>query len=105
MPEYIEREAAIAAVLGENPDFHYPPWYESAFYANKIKDVPAANVAPVVHGEWISWEAADNYIPSADRHECSVCHDAAQVLVNGVELLSFYCPNCGARMGGGVDNG
>ena len=24
--------------------------------------------------------------------------DAAQVLVNGFELLSDYCPNCGAKM-------
>lgn len=27
--------------------------------------------------------------------------DAAQVLVNGFELLSDYCPNCGAKMDGG----
>lgn len=60
----------------------------------------AADVAPVVHGSWISWEEADNFIPSARRHECSVCHDAAQVLVNGLELLSDYCPNCGAKMDG-----
>lgn len=55
---------------------------------------------PVVHGRWISWEEAGNFVPSPDRHECSVCHDAAQVLVNGFELLSDYCPNCGAKMDG-----
>ena len=68
-----------------------------------VKRQPAANVAPVVHGRWVSWEEADNFIPSPDRHECSVCHDAAQVLVNGLELLSDYCPNCGAKMDGGGD--
>lgn len=57
------------------------------------------------HGRWISWEAADNFIPSPDRHECSVCHDAAQVLVNGLELLSPYCPNCGTPMDGGETDG
>lgn len=57
-----------------------------------------ADVAPVVHGRWISWEEAGNFVPSPDRHECSVCYDAAQVLVNGFELLSDYCPNCGAKM-------
>ena len=67
-----------------------------------IEDAPAADVAPVVHGRWISWEKAGNYVPSPDRHECSVCHDAAQVLVNGLELLSDYCPNCGAKMDGGA---
>lgn len=70
-----------------------------------IRDMPAADVAPVVHGRWISWEKAGNFVPSPDRHECSVCHDAAQVLVNGFELLSDYCPNCGAKMDGGTDNG
>lgn len=65
------------------------------------EQMPPADVAPVVHGEWLSWKEADNFIPSSDRHECSVCHDAAQVLVNGLELLSDYCPNCGARMDAG----
>lgn len=63
-----------------------------------LEDAPAADVAPVRHGRWISWEEAGNPVPSPDRHECSVCHDAAQVLVNGLELLSDYCPNCGAKM-------
>lgn len=58
---------------------------------------------PVAYGRWISWEKAENFIPSPDRHECSVCHDAAQVLVNGLELLPDYCPNCGAKMDGGGD--
>lgn len=66
-----------------------------------IRAMKAADVAPVVHARWISWEEAGNFVPSPDRHECSVCHDAAQVLVNGFELLSDYCPNCGAKMDGG----
>ena len=49
-------------------------------------------------GEWITWEEAGNYIASPNRHECSCCHDSAQVLVNEVELLSDFCPNCGADM-------
>lgn len=68
-----------------------------------LEDAPAADVTPVRHGRWISWEEAGNPVPSPDRHECSVCHDAAQVLVNGLELLSDYCPNCGAKMDGGND--
>ena len=50
------------------------------------------------HGEWITWEEAGNYIASPNRHECSCCHDSAQVLVNEIELLSDFCPNCGADM-------
>lgn len=49
-------------------------------------------------GKWITWKEAGNYIPSETRFECSVCHDAAQTLCNGLDLLSPYCPNCGAEM-------
>lgn len=48
--------------------------------------------APVVRGRWIGWEEAGNFI------ECSVCHDIAKRLCNGYDLLSPYCPNCGAKM-------
>ena len=37
MAEYIEREAAIAAIMSEPPDAHYPDWY-----VEKIKAIPAA---------------------------------------------------------------
>lgn len=77
---------------------------EKAFMRNFIDNAPTVDAVEVVHGEWISWEKAENFIPSPDRHECSVCHDAAQVLVNGLELLSPYCPNCSAKMDGGKDN-
>ena len=43
MTEYIERESAIEAIMSEPPDAHYPQWY-----AEKIKSIPAADVAPVV---------------------------------------------------------
>lgn len=93
MAEYITREAALTAV--DETYLEYLAVVKAA-----VRNIPAADVAPVRHGKWISWEEAANFIPSPHRHECSVCHDAAQVLVNGVELLSDYCPNCGARMDG-----
>lgn len=125
MAEYIERtsEFLLAANAGaraiENEKRYYGAIYiRDAFGPNKseiaylqaakvlrgVEEAPAADVAPVVHGRWISWEEAGNFVPSPDRHECSVCHDAAQVLVNGLELLSDYCPNCGAKMDGGTDH-
>ena len=48
MAEHIEREAAIDAIMSEPPDAHYPHWY-----ADKIKSIPAADVAPVRHGKWL----------------------------------------------------
>lgn len=70
-----------------------------------VFDTPATDVSPVVHGRWISWEEAGNFIPSPDRYECSVCHDAAQRLCSGDDMLSLYCPNCGAKMDKDVCNG
>ena len=89
MAEYIKREDVKRLV---NNNF-------SGLLA-AIDSIPTADVAPVVHGRWITWEEAGNDIPSPHRHECSVCHDAAQVLINNIELLSDYCPNCGAKMDG-----
>ena len=43
MDEYIDREAAIATIMSEPPDAHYPQWY-----ADKIKAIPAADVMPVI---------------------------------------------------------
>lgn len=91
--EYISRAEALTA-LQDSDLFN-----TTERQLRAIRELPASDVAPVVHGQWISWEEVGNFVPSPDRHECSVCHDAAQVLVNGIELLSTYCPNCGARMG------
>lgn len=118
MDEYIKLEAAVAIIEEKQKELcpvgrygrgyvygsdreKYDAWDE---IIDALENIPTADVAPVVHGRWISWEEAGNFVPSPDRHECSVCHDAAQVLVNGFELLSDYCPNCGAKMNGGADN-
>lgn len=105
MAEYIKREAALHEIERRKALMVGDKRVSVDAMKSFIKNRPSADVAPVVHGRWISWEQADNFIPSARRHECSACHDAAHVLVNGFELLSDYCPNCGARMDGGFGNG
>ena len=50
----------------------------------------------VVHGEWVPNE-------SDRHHHCSVCMEDALCkedwqFLDCVEILSEYCPNCGARM-------
>ncbi len=102
MAEYIKRETAVKAANEWVSEACMAPVMRVSRLLDKLQKVPAADVAQVVHGRWISWEKAGNCVPSPDRHECSVCHDAAQVLVNGFELLSDYCPNCGAKMDGGA---
>lgn len=84
MAEYIEREAAMQAFLAEKPDAHYPGWY-----AGLLEELPAADVAPVVHGRWV-----DNGIPGSMLNGCSVCGFTCGA------YSFFYWPHCGARMDG-----
>ena len=88
MTEYIEREAAIAAIMSEPPDAHYPHWY-----ADKIKPIPAADVAPVRHGRWISNEGDVLF-------HCSECETQISTSWDYDDLQCCYCTNCGARMDG-----
>lgn len=59
-----------------------------------IDNLPAADVAPIVHGEWIEQPDA--------THFCSECgKDALWEQYDNYcfrEKLSDICPNCGAKM-------
>lgn len=77
-----------------------------------IEDIPAADVAPVRHGRWLSKEymygdpdvgTSDMWIdrlaePSDDYAYCSACGEDAGYNGEGTLILSNYCPRCGARM-------
>lgn len=59
-----------------------------------IDEVPAAEVAPVVHGRW-EWKNGKPF--------CSVCKEQAEPrhhFEDGTVEEYDYCPNCGARMDG-----
>lgn len=86
MAEYIEREAAIAAIMSEPPDAHYPHWY-----ADKIKAIPDADVVPAVHGRWLCVDT--------DTEQFFLCNRCKKKEY----WESNYCPNCGCRMDGGDD--
>lgn len=64
--------------------------------------MPAADVAPVVHGQWddIPNEYMSVVSKTGAYHgnatTCSVCHD-----VNPNAFKTNYCHNCGAKMDGG----
>ena len=65
--------------------------FDAEFIENALDFIPAADVAPVVHGRWNSM---DGY---KMRVVCSVC---------GWDVPEYgkfysYCPNCGAKMDGG----
>ena len=81
MDEYIERGAALreakyAAVRGLDP---------AAF----VEDVPVADVAPVMHAQWIEDGSGIIICPECERG------------YNLHAKYTHYCPNCGAKMDGG----
>lgn len=63
-------------------------------------EISAADVVPVVHGRWIL-EREPNGKPYC--FHCSVCDSDYHCI--GIVVASDYCPNCGARMDGGAENG
>ena len=49
------------------------------------------------HGKWIEWNGMD--IPeNHGRHKCSICGEFAIKPKYDEEILTYYCPNCGAKM-------
>lgn len=111
MAEYIKLEDAIREIEQINPVDYGAMWdYEAHHWAGEclrdckeaIDSIPAADVAPVVHGRWIRphWKN-NNYC--CDCSECGgeAMHRDYQWNKNGVYPI---CPNCGAKMDGGADH-
>ncbi len=95
MAEYIERGALMQFPIRRD---HYDRKNGNKHFINGIEsgleyaeNLPAADVAPVVHGRWNNM---DGY---KTRKVCSEC---------GWDVPEYgkfysYCPNCGAKMDGG----
>ena len=105
MAEYIERETILDAI-SEQRRFYlherdgetdmeklYLLWgSDNALTTMEdiMSDIPAADVAPVVHGRWLlRHEGAGHY------WECSVCQENPCIYVT---KNTKFCPNCGAKM-------
>lgn len=91
MAECIDREAANLALAEQGFD------WDKAKQA--LASVPAADVAPVVHGKWIK----RGYVCGDYEWECSACHETEWRGLSGADVMRF-CMFCGARMDGGADN-
>ena len=97
MTEYIEKNKAIKE-LYEVYDYEFPTAsggfdeYARMIVPNTIKNMPAADVAPVRHGEWeiVVGSNGKEYMVCT---RCRVSQDLTGVFT--------YCPNCGAKMDGG----
>lgn len=85
MTEYMERQAALDALQAPEM-FGITP-----YHIELINRIPAADVAPVAHGEWIvCGDGAD--VPFM----CSHC--GKTVAASHKRMYDNYCPNCGAKM-------
>lgn len=103
MPKYIDADALKEKYLCCG---YFPEMSEEEF-----DDVPAADVAPVVHGLWIpvresemtGWDTAVAGRDPIGGYICSACKEEAVYDCNDEFILSKYCPHCGAKMDGGAD--
>ena len=93
MDEYIERETIKAAMI--HYGFKSPDMTVTEFVEDEL---PAADVAPVVHG---MWEYEEPTINTYGMVKCTVCNWWA--IDPYVSIVYHYCPNCGARMAEDID--
>ena len=89
MSEYIEREALKEMFSSGNKPL------ETAI-CSVIDAVPAADVAPVVHGEWILVGTNEHDYETSVEEKCSLC--GRYVYRYDTQPQDNYCPNCGADM-------
>ena len=86
MPEYIERSAGVSILRAKASMavlMDAAPYFEKA--AQMLEKLPAADVAPVVHGHRVD--------DGGFYARCSQCDGVLPLCAN-------YCPNCGAKMDG-----
>lgn len=92
MAEYIKRETAIRAVMAAK----WVDGSDGAMAMEIVASLPAADVAPVVHGRFEPcFDENGNWRQGFAK--CSYCGKGyyAQVINH-----FGYCPNCGAKMDG-----
>lgn len=85
MAEYIKREDALLKLMQDGC---------LASSIESIKNIPAADVAPVVHGRW-EWLGPNRLVADCMCGTCSACKVRSKYIVN-----TMLCPNCGALMDG-----
>lgn len=96
MAEYIERAVAFDAITDLAGKAPTRSAYEAVWKsARELKKIPAADIAPVVHGRWVS-------VPGKRDRICSRCQRDEPYKNAADDAKVFeYCPYCGAKMDGG----
>lgn len=95
MAEYIDREELMKFPIRRN---HYDKEHGNEDFICGIETVleyaenlPAADIAPVIHAHWIHEKTQDGY----DLWKCSHCAAGTNQDPEGILL---YCFHCGAKM-------
>lgn len=93
MAEYITKKAAINAVENAPIELFQSEWEE---IEEAINAAPAADVVPVVHGEWVR----PHWRNSNFCYDCSVCGNEVMHQEYRWRDKKIYpiCPWCGAKM-------
>lgn len=99
MAEYIDREAVLEICETEYQErlrmLDYCGDTVAWNIGHAIKAMPAANVAPVVHGRWE--QCFEDWRKQIVGDKCSACGFEHY----GTSIGYYhYCPNCGAKMDG-----
>lgn len=89
MNDYISRDMAIARLTKVEVTNKLATMTDAK---RVIAEMPAADVAPVVHGRWNVVEGC-----RLDNAICSNCSRRFQAYYEAYR----FCPNCGAKMDGG----
>ena len=92
--EYISREAAVKAANEWVNEACMAPVMRVSRLLDKLAKVPAADVAEVVHGWWISFLDGDHIMPER-YYRCSRCGRVES-------RRQPYC-HCGAKMDGAAE--
>ena len=105
MAEYIKRGTAISKLTALEV---IEPNATMVDARRLLADMPADDVAPVVHGRWIPSESDfddDDTLFDVEEWcdwQCSACReDICYADPMPPRLLPKHCPNCGAKMDGG----
>ena len=99
MTEYIDRKAVQEMI--ENAKHivsAFGPYCGYCMDDIDLSSIPAADVAPVVHGKWAKEpvyrrDLHGKMIHFCTKYICSACNHESNTLSSG-----RFCPNCGAKM-------
>lgn len=102
MADYIRRDDAMFALRKAERGGSMTALTRLERAYAEIREMPAADVAEVVHGEWLR---SDDDWNSLTTIQCSTCGEEwCFETDDDVSLLNYkYCPNCGAKMDGAAE--